>query len=74
MLKCDMLIDSSEIKSTISKLKNEDNYSILLDVTVVDYSKYPDVTPSRFAVIYILRDGSFKNQTSVKAYIDDAIH
>ncbi|QKJ24179.1 NADH-quinone oxidoreductase subunit D [Poseidonibacter lekithochrous] len=72
MLKCDMLIDSSEIKSTISKLKNEDNYSILLDVTVVDYSKYPDVTPSRFAVIYILRDGSFKNQTSVKAYIDDA--
>lgn len=71
MLKCDMLIDSSEIKSTISKLKNEDNYSILLDVTVVDYSKYPDVTPSRFAVVYILRDGSFKNQTSVKAYIDD---
>lgn len=71
MLKCDMLIDSNEIKSTISKLKNEDNYSILLDVTVVDYSKYPDVTPSRFAVVYILRDGSFKNQISVKAYIDD---
>lgn len=71
MLKCDMLIDSSEIKSTISKLKNEDNYSILLDVTVVDYSKYPDITPSRFAVIYILRDGSFKNQISIKSYIDD---
>lgn len=71
MLKCDMLIDSNEIKSTISKLKNEDNYSILLDITVVDYSKYPDITPSRFAVVYILRDGSFKNQISIKSYVDD---
>lgn len=71
MLKCDLLIDSNDIKSTISKLKNEDNYSILLDITVIDYLKFPDITPSRFAVVYILRDYSFKNQISVKAYIDD---
>ncbi len=71
MLKCDLLIGSNEIKSTISKLKNEDNYSILLDITVIDYLKFPDITPSRFAVVYILRDDSFKKQISVKAYIDD---
>ena len=71
MLKCDLLIDSNDIKSTISKLKNEDNYSILLDITVIDYLKFPDVTPSRFAVVYILRDSSFKNQISVKSYIND---
>ena len=71
MLKCDLLIDSKDIKSTISKLKNEDDYSILLDVTVIDYLKFPDVTPSRFAVVYILRNTSFKKQISVKAYIDD---
>jgi NADH-quinone oxidoreductase subunit C/D len=71
MLKCDLLIDSNDIKSTISKLKNEDDYSILLDVTVIDYLKFPDITPSRFAVVYILRNTSFKKQISVKAYIDD---
>ena len=71
MLKCDLLIDSKDIKSTISKLKNEDDYSILLDVTVIDYLKFPDITPSRFAVVYILRNTSFKKQISVKAYIND---
>ena len=71
MLKCDMLIDSNDILSTISKLKNEDNYTLLLDVTAIDYLKYPDVTPSRFAVVYILRDSTFKKQISVKAYVND---
>ena len=42
-----------------------------MDITVVDYLKFPDVTPSRFAVVYILRDSSFKNQISVKSYIND---
>lgn len=71
MLKCDMLIDSNDILLTISKLKNEDNYTLLLDVTAIDYLKYPDVTPSRFAVVYILRDSTFKKQISVKAYVND---
>ena len=71
MLKCDMLIDSIDIKSTLSKLKNQDNYCVLLDVTIIDYLKFLDITPSRFAVVYILRDKTFKNQISVKAFIDD---
>ncbi len=71
MLKCDLLIDSNAIKSTLLKLKNDDNYSILLDITVIDYLKFSDVTASRFAVVYILRDSSFKNQISLKAFIDD---
>ncbi|GGD42212.1 hypothetical protein GCM10012288_15550 [Malaciobacter pacificus] len=71
MLKCDMLIDSKDIKSTISKLKNEENFTILLDITAIDYLKYPDVTPSRFAVVYILRDSTFKNQKTIKTYVDD---
>lgn len=71
MLKCDMLIDSNDIKSTLSKLKNQDNYCVLLDVTIIDYLNFPDITPSRFAVVYILRDKTFKNQISVKAFIDD---
>ncbi|MCG3651227.1 NADH-quinone oxidoreductase subunit D [Aliarcobacter butzleri] len=71
MLNCDMLIDSKELKSTILKLKNEDNYTILLDVTAVDYLKFPDITPSRFAVIYILRDSTFTKEITIKSYVDD---
>ena len=71
MLKPDMLIDASEIKSTISRLKNEEDYTLLLDITAVDYSEYPDVTPSRFAVIYILRTSNFKKHLTIKAYVDD---
>jgi NADH-quinone oxidoreductase subunit C/D len=66
-----MLIDPSEIVSTITKLKNEENYEILLDITAIDYLKYPDVTPSRFAIVYILRDSSFKKQIYIKSYVDD---
>lgn len=71
MLSCDLLIDSKEIKSTISRLKNEENYSLLLDITAIDYLKFPDITPSRFAVVYILRDSTFKKQISVKSFVDD---
>ncbi|MCT7556873.1 NADH-quinone oxidoreductase subunit D [Aliarcobacter butzleri] len=71
MLNCDMLIDSKDLKSTISKLKNEENYTILLDVTAVDYLKFPDITPSRFAVIYILRDSTFTKEITIKSYVDD---
>ncbi len=71
MLKPDMLIDAKDIKSTIARLKNDEDYTILLDVTAIDYSQYPDVTPSRFAVVYVLRTSNFKKQISVKAYVDD---
>ena len=71
MLKPDMLIDASEIKSTISRLKNEEDYTLLLDITAVDYSEFPDVTPSRFAVIYILRTSDFKKHLTIKAFVDD---
>ncbi|QKF66043.1 NADH:quinone oxidoreductase I, fused chains C and D [Arcobacter venerupis] len=71
MLNCDLLIDSKDIRTTLLRLKNEENYTILLDITVVDYLKFPDTTPSRFAVVYILRDYSFKNQISIKAFVDD---
>ncbi len=71
MLKCDMLVEANNLKSTIQKLKLEESYTLLLDITVVDYSEFPDVTPSRFAAIYILRDSSFKKEITVKAFVDD---
>ncbi len=71
MLKSDMLIKPIEIRDTITKLKNEDDYNILLDITVIDYLEYPDVTQSRFAIVYILRHKDFKKYLIIKAFIDD---
>lgn len=71
MLNCDMLINSQDIKSTILRLKNDEKYNLLLDITAIDYLKFPDITPSRFAVVYILRDSTFKKQISLKAFVDD---
>lgn len=71
MLKCDLLVDSKDLKNTILKLKNEENFTILLDVTAVDYLKYPEITPSRFAVVYVLRTSNFKKEITVKSFVDD---
>ncbi len=71
MFKTDLLIDEKDVKSTILKLKNEKDFKFLLDITAVDYMKYPDITPSRFAIIYILRTGNFKKQISIKTYVND---
>ena len=36
------------------RLKKDEDFTILLDMTAVDYSKFPDSTPSRFAVASIV--------------------
>ena len=71
MLKCDLLVDSKDLRATLLKLKKDDVFTILLDMTAVDYSKFPDSTPSRFAVVYVLRSSDFKKETTVKAFVSD---
>ncbi|MGJ0317170.1 NADH-quinone oxidoreductase subunit D [Aliarcobacter cryaerophilus] len=71
MLKCDLLVDSKDLRATLLKLKKDDDFTILLDMTAVDYSKFPDSTPSRFAVVYVLRSSDFKKETTVKAFVSD---
>lgn len=71
MLKCDLLVDSKDLRATLLKLKKDDDFTILLDMTAVDYSKFTDSTPSRFAVVYVLRSSDFKKETTVKAFVSD---
>ncbi|MGJ0341095.1 NADH-quinone oxidoreductase subunit D [Aliarcobacter cryaerophilus] len=71
MLKCDLLVDTKDLRATLLKLKKDDDFTILLDMTAVDYSKFPDSTPSRFAVVYVLRSSDFKKETTVKAFVSD---
>ena len=67
----EIIVSSDKIKSTIENLKNKEDFNLLLDITAIDYLKFPDVTPSRFALVYILRDRTFKKEVVVKSYVDD---
>lgn len=71
MLNCDLIVDFKDIRTTLTKLKEEDKFVTLLDLTVVDYSRFPDPTPSRFAVVYILRHENFKEEFILKSFVDD---
>ena len=71
MLKCDLLVDLKDLRATLLRLKKDEDFTILLDMTAVDYSKFPDSTPSRFAVVYVLRSSDFKKETTVKAFVSD---
>ena len=68
------LIEQENVKSVISNLKDE-GFHFLADVTAVDYLEYNKKTPSRFAVVYILRDKEFKNHIILKTFLkNDALH
>lgn len=67
----EILVTSDKIKSTIENLKNKEDFNLLLDITAIDYLKFPEVRPSRFALVYILRDRTFKKEVVVKSYVDD---
>lgn len=66
-----MIIDPSKLRETVLTLKNKDQFTLLLDITAVDYLKYPIKSEHRFALIYILRDASFKKTVTIKTFVDN---
>ena len=71
MFKPDMIVKQDELKSTILKLKNEDGYNLLLDITAIDYLAHHDKPENRFALIYILRDKTFQKTITIKTFLDN---
>jgi len=71
MHKPDMIVEPKELKPTIIKLKNDEGFNLLLDITAIDYLAYPIKSEKRFALIYILRDKSFKKSITIKTYLDN---
>ena len=67
----ELLVSIDELKSTIKDLKDNQDFNLLLDITCIDYLKFPDVMESRFALVYILRDRTFKKEIIVKTFIPD---
>ena len=64
------IVSPDEIKPTILKLKLS-GFNFFVDLSVIDYLNYIDKKPSRFAVVYILRDETFKDIAIVKSYLDN---
>ena len=65
------ILDAKDIKSAIKCLKDEDEFHFLVDITAVDYSKYIQTMPSRFGVVYLLRNKDFKEVITIKSFLDD---
>jgi len=65
-------VSFEKLRETIIALKENEDFSMLLDITATDYLYYPDHDQARFAVVYILRDSTFKNEIIVKTMVDDS--
>ena len=65
------IVKLKDMKKAIKFLKDNENYSFLLDITAVDYSKYKENHPKRFAIIYLLKNRDFDNLVILKAYLNE---
>jgi len=65
-----LLLDEREIFNGV-KLAFESGGRMLLDITVIDYLDYPEEAPTRFALVYIIRDQAFKESVLLKAYLSE---
>ncbi len=71
-----VVVDREKAYDALKLLRNEFAFEMLVDVTAVDYSKYPDQTqPERFAVVWVLQSLTQEARLILKAYLpeDDPI-
>jgi len=69
------VLDKKDIKQAITSLKDDDGFHFLADITAIDYSHFIEEMPSRFAVVYMLRDTEFKNLITLKTFVsEDDLH
>lgn len=69
----ELTVSADKLEPTLAALKNrpELNFSILLDVTGIDYLQYPVKQEARFAVVYTLRNWEEDLIVQVKTYVQD---
>ncbi len=68
-----LTVAAEELEATLGKLKNDPQLhcTLLVDVTAVDYLHYPQSQPTRFVVIYILRNPEAKLLVQVRVPVTD---
>lgn len=64
-------IRAADVLSVVEFLKNDPQLGFVafLDVTAVDYSKYPQPQPERFGVIYVLMSPELGAKVKVRAFV-----
>lgn len=62
------VIDSTDLLNGIQALQ-EIGFSLLLDITAVDYSLYPLPHPKMFGVVYLFRTSDFLDALALKCYV-----
>lgn len=68
-----LTVQPDALEATLGKLKNDPQFgcSLLLDVTGIDFLTYPEPQPTRFVVVYILRNPASGLQVQVRVPVAD---
>ncbi|MDJ0622983.1 MAG: NADH-quinone oxidoreductase subunit D [Desulfocapsaceae bacterium] len=68
-------VPEDKLHGTLARLRNypDLDFSLLLDVTAVDYLHYPGHTGDRFAVVYTLRNWKKNRLLQVKSRVADPV-
>jgi len=68
-----LTVDGSEAKAILRHLKNTPTlaFSYFIDITAIDFLKYPERPPERYAVTYVLLSPSLGIKILVKAWVSD---
>ena len=68
-----LTVQPDALEATLGKLKNDPQFgcSLLLDVTAIDFLTYPEPQPTRFVVVYILRNPESGLQVQVRVPVAD---
>lgn len=66
-------VQAASIKKVMEFLKTNSTipFSMLTDITAMDYLEYPQKTPTRFAVLYVLYTFEKQTQVIVRAFIGE---
>ena len=65
------IVEQDNIYESILDVKENQGFSLLLDITCVDNLYRKSKVPSRFELIYILRHCEFKETLNIKVYVKD---
>lgn len=68
-----LTVQAEELELTLNKLKNDPSldFSLLLDVTAIDYLEYPEKQDTRFYVVYTLRSWETNLLLQVRVPVTD---
>ncbi|PIE56422.1 MAG: NADH-quinone oxidoreductase subunit NuoD [Desulfobulbus propionicus] len=64
-------VKAEQLTETLTALKDQRGFSLLLDVTAIDYLDYPVHQPQRFAVVYTLRNWEENQLVQVRVPVAD---